>query len=416
MKQLVYSSNGSVIVGLNNVVLLAGNCSTNVVTLQPPDNNDEEASPIQAVAVSTIGELTYGAVARQDKSLSIYQISDSHTLQPVATYKTDKRVGSLQFGTVPPEHLPIVVVGDFTGGATAFSVRPTTSKSETNSRVLLGHTASSLSSLCLTNNNHNPLLLTADRDEKIRVSEFPNTHLIHGYLLGHTEYVSCIDCVSCANKQNGELCASVGGDKTLRVWNIRDCTQLAQVQVAEHTDNAIPTKVVWSCRTLPYYLVVLCDDSTSLKLYRYDGKETLKQCCHVECPSQPLGLCTVQSSTSDDLIFVLCREPSYLVPYQIQDESLSLVSDHSLCQTLNQPALDNKIVLANRLLEQDEHGNLKFAKTIEERGGAVTRPWNNIPQRKELHAKSRSAAKRRRRHKRQAQQEEEKVNRDGSAS
>ena len=35
-------------------------------------------------------------------------------------------------------------------------------------------------------------IITCDRDEKIRVSHYPNAYNIHNFCLGHTDFVTCI--------------------------------------------------------------------------------------------------------------------------------------------------------------------------------------------------------------------------------
>ena len=59
-------------------------------------------------------------------------------------------------------------------------------------------------------------ILTSDRDEHIRVSRgLPQAHIIHGYCLEHTEFVSKL-CVPCFNPR---MLISGGGDDYLLVWD-----------------------------------------------------------------------------------------------------------------------------------------------------------------------------------------------------
>jgi tRNA (guanine-N(7)-)-methyltransferase subunit TRM82 len=36
-------------------------------------------------------------------------------------------------------------------------------------------------------------IITCDRDEKIRVSHFPNAYNIHNFCVGHSDFVTCLD-------------------------------------------------------------------------------------------------------------------------------------------------------------------------------------------------------------------------------
>src|ERR1700694_937893 len=52
---------------------------------------------------------------------------------------------------------------------------------------LLGH-SSSVGTLCLSSR----FLVSADRDEHIRFSMYPETYIIHAMGFGHTSFVSCV--------------------------------------------------------------------------------------------------------------------------------------------------------------------------------------------------------------------------------
>ena len=53
-------------------------------------------------------------------------------------------------------------------------------------------------------------IITSDRDEKIRVSHYPNAYNIHNYCLGHTDFVSSLEML------NNQFLISGSGDSTLR--------------------------------------------------------------------------------------------------------------------------------------------------------------------------------------------------------
>ena len=57
-------------------------------------------------------------------------------------------------------------------------------------------------------------IITSDRDEKIRVSHYPNAYNIHCYCLGHTDFVTSIQIVP----EHDDTLVSASGDGTIRVW------------------------------------------------------------------------------------------------------------------------------------------------------------------------------------------------------
>ncbi|EDW66071.1 tRNA (guanine-N(7)-)-methyltransferase non-catalytic subunit wuho [Drosophila virilis] len=66
-------------------------------------------------------------------------------------------------------------------------------------------------------------IITCDRDDKIRVTNYPATYDIHSYCLGHKEFVSGLALLT-----GTEHLVSASGDKTLRVWNYLSGKQLLQ--------------------------------------------------------------------------------------------------------------------------------------------------------------------------------------------
>lgn len=92
-----------------------------------------------------------------------------------------------------------------------------------NHQLLLGHVSvlTDLAYVTLTNNAWPPprqksYILTSDRDEHIRVSRgIPQTHVIEGYCLGHTEFVSKL----CIPHWSQKMLISGGGDDFLLNWD-----------------------------------------------------------------------------------------------------------------------------------------------------------------------------------------------------
>jgi len=210
---------------------------------EPNDDNE-----IQAVCCTKIGSCLWFAVSRGVKTLSLYSIpAESNTeggseettklLYPSAIYNLPKRARSLAFTSV--DNLQVIVAGDLSGDAIAFPV-PTDAPSSTSNeneavkpkstpkRLLLGHTASMLTGLnVVSSDQQQQFILTADRDEKVRISYFPETHIIHGYLLGHSSFISCMDAIS--NERS--LCLTASGDGTSRLWDYQTCKEVGMLPV-----------------------------------------------------------------------------------------------------------------------------------------------------------------------------------------
>ncbi|KAI5970207.1 TRM82 [Candida margitis] len=76
---------------------------------------------------------------------------------------------------------------------------------------ILGH-VSMLTNVVMGVHNDKPFLITSDRDEHIRISNYPKSHVIKSFLHSHEEFVSQLCLID-------DLLVSGGGDDYIFVWN-----------------------------------------------------------------------------------------------------------------------------------------------------------------------------------------------------
>lgn len=414
MKQLLHVCENLVIVGLNDRAFLVQDDSS-VCELLPPESDGSigdaaakspqkqqppsNMNEIQAVAITSMNNnQVWCAVSRYNKTLSLYCCSDSNEqcneFRPTTVHKTSKRVLCLAFAGIPSENvssspLHVVIAGDLVGDATAYSLTDSSL-----SKLLLGHTASMLTDLkVVTSPNNKQYILTADRDEKVRVSSFPTTIVVEGYLLGHENYVTSLD--ACGD----EKCVSCSGDGTVRLWKYyeEECKQLAVYK----TSQPLPTRVATSPNGST--VAVIYDSSKQIDVLSTDANGTsvlLKQT--LECPSQPLSVKFV----STDRFLVLTREPEYILEYhQLENDSEYAINTSSpLTTSLQKMASSNSITMPTTIIEVDsKSGDAKMQKQVEKRVGHDVKPWNKV----ERIQTAKQANKRREKRKRVEQAETE---------
>lgn len=360
------------------------------------------------------------AVARSDKSLCIYKLKavidadDAKVLQQqsltttpsVLSYRSPKRVSALTFGSIPinaalsAPTVPILIAADVVGDAYAYSLEET----QKGQRLLLGHTASMLTGVALVddhgNNNTNndngaagckDLLLTADRDEKIRISRFPESYVIEGYLLGHTEYISAL--ATAKTEEGLALAVSCGGDMTIRLWDISALEELFTLQLETNSVKLakdetagkarIPTDIAMDNRATT--VAVIFDDCRDLEVYSVtetSSRSLSRIGPSTPCPSQPLSVEFDPHGT----LRVVMREPNYMAAYRIQpalgsNGSLDVVEEASdpWTQAVRVRATQEGVTMPETVLEKDEHGLPKIQRANETRGpSSGEAPWNRV--------------------------------------
>ena len=239
--------------------------------------------------------------------------------------------------------------------------------------------------------NGNRLLLTSDRDEKIRISRFPETYIIEGFLLGHTAFVTGFVVLPSA------LAVSCGGDMTLRLWDLPSQVEISSISTSNDENssaNEIPTAIVASsCGGI---VAIIFDDSRRLSIYEITSTKksenpSLELLDNVDCPSQPLSIVFNEPSTtgSDTRIelTVLMKDPDFVAVYDIRHTTEEDVvkpiavpkNEIGVLQALRDVASDKKITMPNTILEKDDFGKPVLRKENETRGPAAAEaPWNRV--------------------------------------
>ncbi|KAJ2458947.1 hypothetical protein GGI02_005945, partial [Coemansia sp. RSA 2322] len=171
---------------------------------------------IRAAAFSRDGALL--AICTIDKGLYIYETEHWTTVRSLLT---EKRTNALAFD---PQG-EFLATADKFGDAYKVSTSP---GAQEKPQLLLGH----VSILCAIDFSFHerPFVLTCDRDEKLRVSKYPNAYNIQSFGLGHTEFVTTV-----ATGRFALASAVTGsGDGTLRLWDLASGALVQTVELSEH--------------------------------------------------------------------------------------------------------------------------------------------------------------------------------------
>ena len=161
----------------------------------------ESKGHIRAMAYSETRRIL--ACVTDSKELALFDV-DSGTL--VNTRQVWKRPNCVAF----TQDSQKIVIGDKFGDVYSYHI----DNVDIAATLLLGH-VSIVTDFAWTNDFKQ--LITADRDEKLRVNRYPETFILDQFLLGHLEFVSRIVVVA----GNDNVAISGGGDPFLMVWDCK---------------------------------------------------------------------------------------------------------------------------------------------------------------------------------------------------
>lgn len=135
-----------------------------------------------------------------------------------------------------------VVVGDKFGDVYQVPIDSNPPIPEKDLSPILGH-VSMLTKVLVAQHNDKQYVLTSDRDEHIRVSNYPESYIIRHWLFGHDEFISSMITPAC----NPDVLITGGGDDKIFSWDWYNDKLIDSISVREYiqpylTDDHLPPK------------------------------------------------------------------------------------------------------------------------------------------------------------------------------
>lgn len=200
------------------------NIDSKTIELDVNDCEGGHSDAIRAISFNHDGSMI--ATAGEDKRIVFWSLENSEW-KPIQSFLHAKKIMTVDFESDSND----VVFGDKFGDFFRL-------KNMTEPEILFGHLAAVSSALM---SNKRSLLVSADRDEKIRITQFPKYWNISSFLFGHKRYISGL---SFFNAHETEI-VSAGADGLVFLWDISNPDapkKVWSVQLPEGPINSIAVK------------------------------------------------------------------------------------------------------------------------------------------------------------------------------
>ncbi|KAI1356533.1 hypothetical protein F5Y01DRAFT_79828 [Xylaria sp. FL0043] len=173
--------------------------------------------------------------------------------------------------------------------------------------VLLGHVSLLTCVLTAHDARNRPYIITADRDEHIRVSRgMPQAHVIETYCLGHRAFVAAL-CNPRPSRP--DVLVSGGGDDELYAWDWLAGKLLGTVDLLAHVREVLPdaTKIAVT-KLISYdagdecYVVAICERVPALFVFQLQADNALLHRGTLALRGNPLDIMTLGSADQSLLV------------------------------------------------------------------------------------------------------------------
>ncbi|KAG0296463.1 tRNA (guanine-N(7)-)-methyltransferase non-catalytic subunit trm82 [Linnemannia gamsii] len=263
-----------------------------------PDEAQNNKARVQVMAFSPDG--AFLATAADDKIMKIW---DTESWKVLGTRTLVRRSNALHFNNSGSHVITADKFGDIYNMVRDIPdvVAPVKSAETTEDaegdedegeQPILGH-VSMATDLVLTPDNK--YVITSDRDEHIRVSQYPKGHNIETYCLGHTSFVTTIRILPGTTHK---YLISGAGDATIRAWeymqgrevqtfNIREALGMPPAEADAEDDVTVFSFAV--CPTKSHIAAVIEKESRLLILQWNEAEAKLELFKILELEGQPLS-------------------------------------------------------------------------------------------------------------------------------
>ncbi|BAE57938.1 guanine-N(7)--methyltransferase subunit trm82 [Aspergillus flavus] len=140
-------------------------------------------------------------------------------------------------------------------------------------------------------------ILTGDRDEHIRVSRYPQAHIIEGYCLGHTAFVTKL----CIPQYAPGYLISGGGDDYLLVWKWSEGRILQKVPLVkqESETTQVTVRGIWATSIGGSNIVLVAlEGSSNLQCFVLGSDGTLKPQDPIEMSGNVLDVAIMEKDST----------------------------------------------------------------------------------------------------------------------
>lgn len=340
MTALAVSDNGVVVVR-NLYIDHYDHSNHNVIEL-PRTAIPQESDAISDVTLSSDGQFL-AAVTSVSKQLLVYEFPLSEKCK---TFFLPRSASKIRFTADNQQ----VLVADKSGDVLIYNV-----KTENTGTKLLGHLSLLLDVLQTPDNK---FIITSDRDEKIRVSCYPNTYNIQSYCLGHKEFVKNIEILP----HNEKYLSSTSGDGHIKIWDyvegklcysIDTSLDVTDDQLKEEFSKTMDTEGVETA-TLPiaHYTIAKIDENSSFlivvvhnfkKLLIYKLETVNNKFSHKLFDTLTLERCPSAIKFHNTSLFLYDNVDSEVTIFNIaKDKGVELCKKVKMFVNVNSPDLDKE--------------------------------------------------------------------------
>ncbi|KAA1469145.1 WD40 repeat-like protein [Dentipellis sp. KUC8613] len=201
-----------------------------------------KSGPIRCAAVDS--SFTHLATAGDDKKLKVWEVEGLKLVNERELPKKPTQVAFTRNGKT-------ILASDKFGDVFSYPLIPdpvsepakdgkpeelASHENPSGGRLILGHT-SLLTAFTLSEDEK--FVITADRDEHIRASWYPQGYCIESYCLGHKKFVSAIHIPTFAP----DFLVSGGGDPALKVWDWKNGKLVYEIPVIDAVNPFIKVRV-----------------------------------------------------------------------------------------------------------------------------------------------------------------------------
>ncbi|XP_029113727.1 tRNA (guanine-N(7)-)-methyltransferase non-catalytic subunit wdr4 [Scleropages formosus] len=223
------------------------------------DGGNEEPGSDRVLALAASPSGTFCALADDAKRLVLFGAQPTWRL--ISTRWVVRRCTSLAFTGAEDE----LLAADKSGDVYSFSV----SRPQRPGELRLGHLSMLLAVAVTPDDKY---IITADRDEKVRVSILKSPYNIQSFCLGHREFVSAL----CVPAVPPRCLLSGSGDGTLKLWEYESGRRLQSWDLKEPSDMSTADTgsemrlAVCSLVSSPDggHVAVLCESIPKVHLFR----------------------------------------------------------------------------------------------------------------------------------------------------